>query len=445
MKLDKTVLGVIERLGESGFEAWVAGGAARDTLSGVVPEDIDVVTDALPHQIEAVFRKERVRTVGVSFRVCLVNGVEVATYRARRGVGARGGGAPIYARTLSEDLACRDLTMNSLALSPVTGEMVDLFGGARDLKEGIIRFTGSAEDRIREDPCRVIRACRFLAKYEGRFAGETLEGLRRHGPGVGRTVSPERIRMEVVKALSCRKPSIFFGALREIGALSGIFPALDGCFGVDGGPYHAETVWEHSLLAVDAAPEKNVRLRLAALLHDTGKPAAAREKKGRLTFVGHELSGYEETLSQMRRLKFSNEDIAYVAGLVKLHMRTLEPETTPRAVRRLLKAMGDEGVAYRDWVRLRIADRKANLGRENYTFGEIRAVMERIHEELYPREGKRVLSVGDLAIGGADVMALLSLPQGPEVGRILRALLDLVLEDPSLNRREVLERLAAEV
>lgn len=444
MEIEETAYRIIERLNEKGFEAYVAGGAARDTLNGDVPVDFDVVTDALPRQIETLFRKERVRTVGVSFKVCLVNGVEVSTYRSRRGYGrSTRNRTPIFAGTLKEDLACRDLTINSLAYSPITGETVDLFGGVHDLENGIIRFTRSADERIVEDPCRIVRACRFMAKYEARFEEETLQSLKRLSPRLVEKVSPERIRLEIVKALSCDRPSLFFRALRKIGALAHILPGLDACYGCDGGPYHAETVWDHSLYTVDAAPKKFPMLRLAALLHDIGKPVAAREKSGKLTFIGHEMDSCKLACSHMRRLKFSNDDIAFVTGLVKLHMRTLEPETTPRAIRRLIKALNDERVDYRDWIRLRIADRKANLKRENYTLAETRSIMCRIDRELNPKSGKQALSVRDLEIDGKEIMALLSLPQGPEIGRVMEALLERVLEDPSLNRKEALRRIAA--
>ncbi len=439
MKVEEKTLGIIRELTEKGFEAYVAGGAARDTLFGEEPEDFDVVTNAGPGEIAALFKKRRVRIVGVSFKVCLVDGIEVATYRKRGGhVTAPGKRHADYAGSLKEDLAGRDLTINALAYSPLTGETVDLFGGARDLKEGIIRFTLDANERIMEDPLRIIRACRFKAKYRGRFAEETFVNLKEHARLIGPHVAPERIRMEMLKALSCEKPGLFFEALGEIGALGVILPALDDCRGVDGGPHHGETVFEHSLLALDAVPRKYPLLRLAALLHDVGKPSSLTMKNGAPTFVGHEKKGAELAGDLLRGLKFSNDELSFVTSLVLLHMRTMEKETTPRAVRRLIKALNDAGVDHRDWIRLRIADRKANLKRPGYALSEIRAMVKMLRNELNPEGGKRGFCVKDLAVDGREIMELLKIPQGPGVGKVMESLLDRVLDDPGLNSRETL-------
>ncbi len=431
--LPDRVTRILTRLRDQGHDAFLVGGCVRDTVLGVTPSDYDIVTDALPDRVCQLFPDRKVTLAGAAFPVCMVDHVEVATFRSRSNTEAVAGG-------LVNDLARRDLTVNSMAMDPVSGLITDPFGGQADVRARIIRFTGSADERIAEDPCRMLRACRFAVRIRGQLAGSAVDAICRNRYAVAE-VAAERLRAEVEKALAGPKPGDFFRLLADLDILSVVFPCLDACRGIDGGPYHAETLFEHAVLAADAVSAKYPRLRLAALLHDTGKPAARKVEDGRVTFNGHEKQT-RAAEADLSRLRFSQADQRYVIGLIHTHMRPLNENTTDRAVGRLLKALKDADVDWRDFVRIRIADRRANLKKTARSLDEIRGMVRRIRAVLYPASGPSpALTTKDLAVSGADVMQILNLRPGPAVGRILKQLLDTVVDDPSRNTRDQLKAL----
>ncbi|MBW2012167.1 MAG: CCA tRNA nucleotidyltransferase, partial [Deltaproteobacteria bacterium] len=173
-----TVYKIIETLCKNGFEAYLAGGCVRDMLMGIEPSDFDVVTDARPDVIKALFRGRRVTVAGRNFSVCIVDGIEVATYRRGRVCSMADPKRNIaLSDNIHDDLKRRDLSINSMAFCPYSGDIIDDFNGVDDLKNKVIRFTENPTDRIKEDPCRILRACRFLSKIEGRFDPATFDAL----------------------------------------------------------------------------------------------------------------------------------------------------------------------------------------------------------------------------------------------------------------------------
>ncbi|MBU0992127.1 MAG: CCA tRNA nucleotidyltransferase [Proteobacteria bacterium] len=434
MSLDteKQALSIIRKLSNQGFESWLVGGAARDMILCKPPDDYDIVTSASPEDIRRIFRNRMVKIVGRLFSVCLVDGIEVATFRKDRSLTAT------FSSSLREDLAKRDLTFNALAFNPLTGEHIDLFGGIRDLKDGVIRFTGNARDRILEDPLRMVRACRFKATFDGEFHEKTVEAIREYRALLQTDVAGERLRLEILKVMGLKRPGIFFKALLGTGLIEYIFPSLSACVDCDGGPFHGETVWDHLLMTGDAISPRYPLLRLAGYLHDAGKPAAASERNGKRSFVGHEGKSVELIRDELKKLKFSNAEIDYIANLVGQHMRDITTDSSRKAVRKFIKRLLDHQVDIRDWLRLKIADRKANLKRDNYALTEIKSILRNISDEMHPSHEKGVFQTGDLNVSGNDVMEILGLPQGRKVGQILEALLKKVLDDPSLNTREKL-------
>jgi tRNA nucleotidyltransferase (CCA-adding enzyme) len=436
-------LRVIQGLAEAGHEVYIIGGAVRDLLLDREPHDLDLATDARPEDIVRIFQGQRVRVVGKAFNITLVNGVEVASYRsppAHPGCsgeeGARG--------DLIADLERRDLTINSMALCPQSGGLVDPFGGRADLEYGVVRLVRDPQARIDEDPCRMVRACRFASNIGGVFAPDTLFALRENAHLVG-GVAPERLRQEVLKAMGGRLASLFFRNLLDIGALGILFPSLSVCVGHHGGKHHGEEVFEHCMLAGDAISPRCPLTRLAGYLHDVGKPVAAeRDAEGRvLHFVGHARPSAALVERDLRTLAFSNQEIAFVSRLVRVHMHTLEPGATPRSVRRLLARLEQYGVDYRAFLRLRFADRKANTAKPARTLKDLRDVLQRMEDVVFQDSMQQEFSLRMLAVDGRDLMRALGLQPGPEVGRILAVLLERVLEEPGLNRREALLELAA--
>lgn len=429
---------IVKRLAEYGFKAFFAGGSVRDMVLGKEPADFDIVTNASVKDVLSVFAGEKVKKVGKTFEICMVNGIEVAPCRSAS-----------YRETQTvdtfpeSDLAHRDITINSMAFDPVTCRLIDPFGGQKDLADRIVRFTGSPENRIAEDPIRMVRACRFASWMQGTLASSTLESISKNRHLVIEKSAPERVRYEILKAMVHEKPSLFFRALNATGLLDLIFPSLSRCTELDGGPYHGETVLEHCLLSGDALSPRNPVLRLAGYLHDAGKYDAAKIKDGRITFPDHEKMG-EAVLNDLHNLRFSSEEIRFIGAVIKTHMRPLKPDSTPRAVRRLLYFLKQNDVKWQTFMQMRIADKSANLAKHSYTPSDIKLRVSKIRQELksHKSNGASIpLTVKELDISGNEVMEILDILPGPEVGRAMDYLLECVLDNPSLNAYESLRNL----
>lgn len=426
---------IIKTLCNNGYNAHIVGGAVRDILLGENPKDIDIVTNAIPEQIISLFPENKIDLVGANFQVVMIDGIEVATYRVDCYDGFNLAGTMI-ASTIHEDLSRRDLTINSLAMCPVSGDIIDLFGGVDDLKNSAIKFTGNPNDRIKEDPCRVLRACRFLAKIDGELDEETFYALSENRHLV-KDIAPERIRIEIMKAMNCKNPSLFFEIASYIGILEFILPNLDFCLGLDGGPHHEESVFQHCMIAGDSISSNYPLLRLAGYLHDIGKyQSSAYDEDGFITFHGHEKIGSEIVEQELKALKFSNDEVEYVKNLVEFHMRSLK-DISPRSMRRLISKMYEKNINYKDFLRLKIADRKANLKKEAFTFSEIKHMVKLFQVE-FNAEVPNTFSIKDLTIDGNDVMNILRIGPCRMVGDILKDIFEMVLDDPELNERETL-------
>ncbi len=419
---------IFQTLKQNRFEAWLVGGALRDEVIGIPPRDFDVLTNAAVEDLLRIFSHDRIEKVGRSFQVCLVNGIQVSSCRAGTGFPYR-------------DLEKRDFTFNAMAWNPFTGRFIDPFLGRRDIADKVVRFTGSPDMRIDEDPLRMVRACRFVSVIEGRLSKEARAAITAHAALVETRVAKERIHAEIMAAMACKKPSLFFQDLQSTGLLKGIFPSLDRCVTLDGGPHHGETVFDHCLMTGDALPAGRPVLRLAGFLHDTGKYDVAALKEGSLTFPGHEAC-VEALMSDLETLRFSQAQVARIVSLTKVHMRPLTPETTSKAARRLLAFLFANNISHRDFLRLRIADRKANLAKSPYTLGQIRSRLKILADEMRP---DIAFSAAGLKITGHDVMRLLDIGPGPEVGEILNYLVDEVIEDPAKNTRNTLEQIVHEM
>jgi len=426
---------IIQKLCKAGFQSYLVGGAVRDFFAGQEPHDFDITTKATPEDIAKVFSGFRVDLVGKAFGVSLVEGFEVATFRVDSYPEQNGAKncIPHFANTIEEDLSRRDLTINALALCPISGECVDLFNGVNDLKNGIIRFVGNADERIAEDPCRILRACRFLSKLQGTFDVDTLQALQRNVHRVA-SIDVERIADEVRKAMETPQPSIFFSALQVIGALDIIFPGFGAAVDHPHGNHHLETVWEHSLLAGDAVSSRFPLVRLAAFLHDAGKPYCYKRNADG-TFSGHEAAGRDQVASWLKRLKFSNQDRETVVNLVYTHMIGGYKSMSPKAVRKFRKTLADLNVNPSDWIRIRIADRNANISKDTFTISEIRGLLS-----LFDDTGvEPVFNVNSLALKGGDIIRIFNLQPSKIVGDIQKHLLEFVVEEGfEFNTVEVL-------
>jgi tRNA nucleotidyltransferase/poly(A) polymerase len=419
---------IIERLANNGFEVYLVGGAVRDRFLGKQSKDLDFATNATPNQVAALFDDKKISMHGKTFKIVMIEGVEVATYRKDRQnelFNAKHCN-PIYAKTIEEDLNRRDLTINAMALDMISDDrdLVDIFNGKQDLQEGIIRFVGDPLERIKEDPNRIIRACRFLAKLEGRFEKETLETLQKHSHYVKDYVAPERIRIEILKTMELETPSLFFSALHLVGALKYIFPEMDDCFGHQHGKYHIETVGEHLMSTGDIISPRFPLLRLAGFLHDIGKPLAMRINDG--SCLGHDLVSGKMSEIRLSALKFSKKEINTITQLVYIHMLTCK-NLTPKASRKLQKKLADREINPRDFLRLRLADRLANLGKDPSAFTPIRELL--INTGIRKVEKELPFTVKSLAVSGGELITVFNLTPSPIVGKLQKHLLNYVIEE----------------
>ncbi|GAC1341712.1 MAG: HD domain-containing protein [Myxococcales bacterium] len=460
--LPAAVLDVLRALRSRGKQAFLAGGAVRDLLrlagpcahrepSPKPPSDFDVATDALPDEVQRLF--PRTAPTGIAHGTITVltrdgageHKIEVTTFRGEGPYqDGRRPSSVTFLGDIDGDLARRDFTVNAMAwdpLQPGLAGLRDPFGGVRDLERRILRAVGDPIARFAEDGLRPLRAVRFACTLRLALHPPTARAIASSLDTFAR-VAQERVRDELVKLLVRGAPaSRGLRLLLRTGLLARIAPELTEGVGLAQNRWHAWDVWRHTLHCVDQAPADLV-LRLAALLHDVGKPrsaAPAAGKPGENTFYKHELLGEELARTILERLRFPRREIDRVALLVREHNWHYLPEWTDATCRRVIArvSVAELPALY--------ALRRADLRARGHAVEEglqNQALLEERFGALLARPV--ALAVKDLAIGGKDLLGALALPPGPLVGRILAALLDRVLEDPSVNTRETLLRLASE-
>lgn len=335
---------------------------------------------------------------------------------------------------VEDDLQRRDFTINAMAVALDSGDIIDPLGGRLDLKNRQLRmvYDGSFED----DPLRMLRAVQFAARFDFIIEPRTFEALRRNAHLMS-TVSSERITEELNKLLMlAARPSDGFRLMQTAGLLKGIMPELEACVGIDQpGGYHKYDVFEHTMHVIDACPPDNLRLRLAALFHDITKPQHRRLVEDGATFYGHEMSSAKTAETVLERLRYPKEIIRDVSLLVERHMFTTD--VTDKGLRRLIRRVGQELIF--DLLNLRRADVEGQ-GMGGKT-DDVDRFEKEIKEEI---DRKPPFSIADLKLDGNDIMAMFDIPPGREVGDVLNYLMEKVLDEPSLNTMDGLERLARE-
>jgi tRNA nucleotidyltransferase/poly(A) polymerase len=438
------VLDIAERLERAGFETWAVGGAVRDTVLGHPGGDWDLTTRARPEEVRRLFRRTiplgiEHGTVGVFGRDGIL--YEVTTFR--RDVETFGRHAVVeFADTVEEDLSRRDFTCNALAWHPKTHELRDPFDGLGDLRSGVLRTVGQPEERFAEDYLRVLRALRFAGHFELAIEPATWEALTAATPELT-ALSAERVREELWKILAnTRRASAALSLYGKAGVLPVLYPELDLLVGLDQGGDHHFDAWTASLFAVDTIPTTRPLLRMAALLHAVGKPGArSRDLRGGWRFTGHEVLGARKAAEIMQRLKASNAETERVRRLVARQSDLFPPDAPGAGIRRWLRDLGPDLVY--DLFRLRFALWRAATGTRGPALGESapRDLLERWRLAHHVILTHPAIAVTDLEIGGNDLIAL-GIRPGPEIGELLRALLERVIDEPELNTREALLDLA---
>ena len=439
---------IIKSLQDAGFKAFFVGGWVRDRVLRLhdvdVPksQDIDIATSATPEEVERVFSDCKTDFVGRSFGVSLVDGVEVATFRVDKCRGLSDKNVSVeFVPTIEEDLARRDFTMNAIAFDPVTEVYIDPFNGINDTLDLRLRFVGEAQERIFEDPCRILRGLRFVARFNLTVPVAVLDVLRENSHLLN-LIPRERFRLEILKAIKeSTHPSRFFELAHKVGALRFIFPSLDDSWGVDHCRHHNEDLFEHAMLSGDFLADRDPILCLTGFLHDVGKLYTKRfyEETGDFRFRHHAEVGAEIVERELRDLHFSTDEIGLITGTILTHMRIVfGPQIRKRTTRRTLRALDELSVPLDWFIWVRIADNQGNLKRRRNPV-EYEEDLRRPFIEL--ENETPVFGPKNLALDGSQVMRELRISPGPRVGEILNHLVELVLDDPSLNTDENLRQI----
>jgi tRNA nucleotidyltransferase/poly(A) polymerase len=433
----KEVAGIFSRAGKQIF---LVGGAVRDMVRGRKPADWDLATDAQPHEISALFPHTiptgiKHGTVTVLFKG---SSLEITTFRTEAQYeDGRHPRTVAWTSSITEDLSRRDFTMNALALDLASRQLCDPFSGEQDIRRRLIRCVGNPADRFSEDGLRALRAVRFAAQLNFSLDEQTQKAIPAALTVTAR-VSVERIRDEIDKIIACPRPSVALLLMEQTGLLALLLPELAACRGVEQKGFHRFDVLDHSLCAVDYAAGQDFPppVRLAALLHDIGKvKTRSLDAGGVWTFYEHERYSAHDAGALLMRLRYPSATIAAVTHLIGEHMFHYTEDWTDAAVRRFIIRVGEENLAA--LYQLRRADSFALAGVERTNYPLI-ALMDRVNANLSARS---CLGLKDLAISG-ETLKTIGIAPGPRMGRILKDLLEAVLDDPALNTAEKLLALA---
>jgi poly(A) polymerase/tRNA nucleotidyltransferase (CCA-adding enzyme) len=433
IKIPKFIKPLANVFRENDFQCYLVGGAVRNMALGKKAVDFDIATDASPEDVSGMFRTViptgiKHGTVTVFFRH---KRYEITTFRIEGDyINARRPGYVKYTPSILEDLKRRDFTINAMAVDCYTGEILDPHNGIEDLERKTIRAIGNPCERFSEDGLRLIRAVRFAAQLSFIIEPNTLQGIKDCRNSL-KQVSMERIRDEFEKIILSDHPSYGLELLDDTGILKMILPELAACKGVEQKGIHELDVFYHSLYTCDRAP-KTTELKLAALLHDIGKPMVMNKdpKTGIPSFHGHETAGEEAAHKIIRRFKFPVKTEKKCCHLIRNHMFHYEESWTDAAVRRFISRVGVENLG--DLFALRSAETYSADGKT----GSVHRVQEfhnRIKDVL---DQDNALSLKDLAVDGNELHTEAGIPKGPEMGKVLNFLFEAVLEDPEQNRKD---------
>ena len=423
---------VISILEQNGYEAYAVGGCVRDSIMGHTPHDWDVTTSALPAEVKACF--DRTIDTGIEHGTVTVRmygqSFEVTTYRVDGDY--EDGRHPkdvTFTASLEEDLKRRDFTINAMAYNDTAG-LVDMFGGAEDIASRTIRCVGDPKERFGEDALRMLRALRFSAQLDFEIEEATLAAIKELSDTLSR-ISAERITAETLKLITSDHPEKI-EAVYDTGLTAVFFPEWDEMMATpQNHHHHCYDVGHHTIEVMKHVSADKV-MRLAAMLHDVAKPICKKtDPHGEDHFVGHPQLGADMTKKILRRFKLDNATIDNVCCLVRHHDE--RPAPTRRNIRRLMSRVGADHMP--GLIELKRADVHGQSGyKREEKLAELDEI-ERLFEQIVS-EGECV-TVAELAVSGKDVIAA-GVPRGPEIGRLLKRLLDMVIDDPSQNDRDIL-------
>jgi poly(A) polymerase/tRNA nucleotidyltransferase (CCA-adding enzyme) len=472
-KIPKEVSFVTDTLEKAGFEAYLVGGCVRDLIMDREPKDWDITTNAKPDQIMGLFEKTvyendfgTVMVIQEDVSQETLRQIEVTPYRIEAKYSDfRHPDEVLFSDKLEDDLKRRDFTVNAMAFRNISDEpsITDIFGGLKDIKDKILKAVGKPDDRFQEDALRMLRAVRIALQLGFSVSHESSESISKNSELI-KKISAERIRDEFTKIILSSNPSAGIMMLQKFGLLKNIIPELEEGIKCEQLGEHIYDVWEHLLYALQHAADKNwpLEVRLAALMHDIGKPKTRRiaepmnnldsthalaqvrtqpdtsqehrvSSKKKYTFYGHEVVGARMAKKIMERLKFSRKETELVEKLIRNHMFFSDTELiTLSAVRRIITKVGIENI----WLLMNVREcDRVGMKKKEAPY-RLRKYFAMIEEALHDP-----ISVGALKIDGEYMIKELGIRPSPRMGWILHALLEEVLDDPNKNTVEHLSEL----
>lgn len=431
---------IIDTILAAGFEAYTVGGCVRDWQLGTQPHDWDICTNSKPKEVEAIFeaaanseQQYKIIETGIKHGTVTVvlnsQPFEITTYREDGPYSD--GRHPDSIRmisSLNNDLARRDFTINAMAYNENDG-LVDPYGGKADLDSRLIRCVGDPDTRFQEDGLRILRALRFASTLGFVIEPNTSDSIFRN-KRLLRGISAERIQSELTKILTGRDAGRILAQYRDV--IAEIIPELTPMFGFEQhSPWHCYDVWGHTVVAISNSPPDPI-VRIALLFHDSGKPTSfTMDESGTGHFRGHPDISKEIAETVLRRLRFDNETITAVTLLVERHDSF--PSQSTAGIRRLLSEIGENRMS--QLLAIRTADIMAQSGKNREH--ELATVEHIANVAADIIKTDNCLKVSDLAINGTDLISE-GIAEGPPIGQCLRASLELVLENPACNTREIL-------
>ncbi len=485
-KIPNYVTHVTEIIEKANFEVFLVGGCVRDLITKREPKDWDITTNAKPEEIISLFEKTVYENIYGTVGVCLpfietntenndnslniekkvtcetnngvtqetssknnpknikYNIVEVTPYRTEaKYEDFRHPTEVTFSKNIGDDLKRRDFTINALAYSISKRHIIDLYKGQVDIKDRLIRAVGNPNNRFKEDALRMLRAVRFAVQLNFVIENTTMQAIVNNA-SLLKNISNERIRDEFIKIIESDRSALGVGMLSKLGLLKYIIPELEDGIGCNQGGAHIFDVFEHCLQALEHTSNKKfpLKIRLSALFHDIGKPFSKRQpisckgqKPKKPTFYGHEVVGARMAKKIMNRLKFPKNITDFVVSMVRNHMFFSDTEQISlSAVRRIVKKVGKDHIW--ELMQVREADRVGMKKKEApYRLRKYHAMIEEVlHDPI---------SVGQLKINGEILIKELSISPGPKMGWILNALLEEILDDPTLNTKKNLVNMVA--
>lgn len=435
-QLPKSVVDILEKFSEKGFEIYIVGGVVRDLLTGREANDWDFTTNATPEKIlkivEGGLYNNKFGTVFTPNPDEKGRPHEITTFRKEEGYSDyRHPDKIVWGKTLKDDLSRRDFTINALALDKKFS-IVDLYKGQEDLKEKIIRTVGNPDERFSEDALRMMRAVRIASELGFVIEDKTFEAIKKNAALINK-IAKERIKEELFKILASPNPYDGMLLLRNSGLLAEILPEMEKAFGIEQkspGRHHIYDVGTHLLMSLKFCKSQDPLVRFATLIHDIGKPQTYKKlSTGVITFYNHEVIGSRTAMNIADRLRFSKDEREKLFKLVRWHQFTVNENQTDSAIRRVLRNVGLENID--DMLTLRVADRLGGGAREtSWRLEEFKKRLKEVQKEPF--------SVKDLKVDGNDVMKVLKIKSGPKVGEILNKLFEEVVAKTIENDRDVL-------